>query len=75
MPSSSEHGVPGDSLIAGASDDDGTTAAFADYETTRDNLSRRLFEITELRVQIRRNDGTTVLEGETWCFTFADSGT
>jgi hypothetical protein len=33
-----------------------------------------LFEITELRVQIRRNDGTTVLEGEAWCFTFADSG-
>ena len=25
----------------------GTTAAFADYETTRDNLSRRLFEITD----------------------------
>ena len=45
----------------------GTTAAFADYETTRDNLSRRLFEITELRVQIRTNDGTTVLEGEAWC--------
>jgi len=30
--------------------------------------------VTQLRVQIRRSDGTTVLEGETWCFTFADSG-
>src|SRR5678809_1183277 len=30
--------------------------------------------VTELRVQIRRADGTTVLEGEAWCFTFADSG-
>jgi acyl dehydratase len=27
--------------------------------------------VTELRVQIRRADGTTVLEGEAWCFTFA----
>ena len=30
--------------------------------------------VTELRVQIKRSDGTTVLEGETWCYTFADSG-
>jgi acyl dehydratase len=30
--------------------------------------------VTELRVQIRRSDGTTVLEGEAWCFTFAGSG-
>ena len=30
--------------------------------------------VTELRVQIRRSDGTIVLEGEAWCFTFADSG-
>jgi acyl dehydratase len=30
--------------------------------------------VTGLRVQIRRTDGTTVLEGEAWCFTFADPG-
>jgi acyl dehydratase len=30
--------------------------------------------VTELRVQIKRTDGTTVLEGEAWCFTFAGSG-
>ena len=30
--------------------------------------------VTELRVQIRRTDGTTVLEGGAWCFTFADPG-
>ena len=30
--------------------------------------------VTQLRVPIRRTDGTTVLEGEAWCFTFADSG-
>jgi acyl dehydratase len=30
--------------------------------------------VTQLRVQITRRDGTTVLEGEAWCFTFADSG-
>jgi acyl dehydratase len=30
--------------------------------------------VTQLRVEIKRSDGTTVLEGETWCFTFADSG-
>ena len=29
--------------------------------------------VTQLRVQIKRGDGTTVLEGEAWCFTFADS--
>jgi acyl dehydratase len=29
--------------------------------------------VTELRVQIKRSDGTIVLDGETWCFTFADS--
>lgn len=29
--------------------------------------------VTELRVHIRRADGTTVLEGEAWCYTFADS--
>jgi hypothetical protein len=28
--------------------------------------------VAQLRVQIRRTDGTTVLEGEAWCFTFAD---
>ena len=27
--------------------------------------------VTELRVHIRRTDGTTVLEGEAWCFTVA----
>ena len=27
--------------------------------------------VTELRVQIKRDDGTTVLEGVAWCFTFA----
>jgi len=26
--------------------------------------------VVELRVLIRRDDGTTVLEGEAWCFTF-----
>src|SRR6266540_5922427 len=26
--------------------------------------------VTELRVQITRDDGTTVLEGTAWCFTF-----
>jgi acyl dehydratase len=26
--------------------------------------------VTQLRVQITRADGTTVLEGEAWCFTF-----
>ena len=29
--------------------------------------------VTQLRVQITRSDGTTVLEGEAWCFTFADA--
>jgi acyl dehydratase len=29
--------------------------------------------VTELRVQITRNDGTVVLEGEAWCYTFAAS--
>jgi acyl dehydratase len=27
--------------------------------------------VTELRVGVRRDDGTTVLEGEAWCYTFA----
>ena len=27
--------------------------------------------VTELRVHVRRDDGTTVLEGEAWCFTFS----
>jgi acyl dehydratase len=31
--------------------------------------------VTQLRVQITRSDGTVVLEGEAWCYTFADSGT
>jgi acyl dehydratase len=31
--------------------------------------------VTQLRVQITRSDGTSVLEGEAWCYTFADSGT
>jgi len=26
--------------------------------------------VTQLRVQVTRGDGTTVLEGEAWCFTF-----
>jgi acyl dehydratase len=26
--------------------------------------------VVELRVEIRRDDGTTVLEGSAWCFTF-----
>ena len=29
--------------------------------------------VTQLRVQITRGDGTTVLEGEAWCYTFAGS--
>ena len=29
--------------------------------------------VTQLRLQIRRDDGTTVLEGEAWCYTFGDS--
>ena len=29
--------------------------------------------VTELRVQIRRSDGTLVLDGEAWCYTFSDS--
>jgi acyl dehydratase len=29
--------------------------------------------VTQLRVQITRDDGTTVLEGEAWCYTFAGS--
>jgi acyl dehydratase len=29
--------------------------------------------VTQLRVEITRQDGTTVLEGEAWCFTFASS--
>lgn len=31
--------------------------------------------VTQLRVQITRSDGTTVLDGEAWCYTFADPGT
>src|SRR5574339_1312843 len=27
--------------------------------------------VTQLRVQITRQDGTVVLEGEAWCYTFA----
>jgi len=30
--------------------------------------------VTELRVEIRRTDNTTVLEGVAWCFTLVDSG-
>jgi len=26
--------------------------------------------VTQLRVQVTRGDGTTVLEGEAWCYTF-----
>jgi acyl dehydratase len=29
--------------------------------------------VTQLRVQITRSDGTTVLEGEAWCYTFGES--
>jgi acyl dehydratase len=28
--------------------------------------------VTQLRVQITRDDGTTVLEGEAWCYTFGE---
>ena len=31
--------------------------------------------VTELRVQITRQDGTTVLEGVAWCFTFGAEAT
>lgn len=31
--------------------------------------------VTELRVEIKRDDGTTVLEGSAWCFTFNASDT
>lgn len=31
--------------------------------------------VTQLRVRVTRSDGTTVLEGEAWCFTLPDSGT
>jgi acyl dehydratase len=27
--------------------------------------------VTQLRVRVTRQDGTTVLEGEAWCYTFA----
>jgi acyl dehydratase len=30
--------------------------------------------VTELRVHVRRDDGTTVLEGAAWCFTFNGAG-
>ena len=29
--------------------------------------------VVELRVEITRDDGTTVLEGVAWCFTFGES--
>ncbi len=29
--------------------------------------------VTELRVEIKRSDGTVVLEGEAWCYTFGAS--
>lgn len=29
--------------------------------------------VVELRVEIKRNDGTTVLDGVAWCFTFGES--
>jgi acyl dehydratase len=29
--------------------------------------------VVELRVEIRRDDGTTVLEGVAWCFTFGET--
>jgi len=29
--------------------------------------------VTQLRVQITRSDGTIVLEGEAWCYTFDDA--
>jgi acyl dehydratase len=28
--------------------------------------------VTQLRVRISRGDGTIVLDGEAWCYTFAD---
>ena len=28
--------------------------------------------VTELKVQVARNDGTVVLEGVAWCYTFGD---
>jgi acyl dehydratase len=30
--------------------------------------------VTQLRVQISRSDGTIVLDGEAWCYTFGASG-
>lgn len=30
--------------------------------------------VTQLRVQVSRQDGTTVLEGEAWCYTFRAEG-
>jgi hypothetical protein len=27
--------------------------------------------VTQLRVQVTRSDGTTLLEGEAWCFTLS----
>jgi acyl dehydratase len=29
--------------------------------------------VTELKVRVARNDGTVVLEGVAWCYTFGDS--
>ncbi len=28
--------------------------------------------VTQLRIRVHRQDGTTVLEGEAWCYTFSD---
>jgi acyl dehydratase len=42
----------------------------ADAEVISKHASK---PVVELRVEIRRDDGTTVLEGSAWCFTFEPS--
>ena len=42
----------------------------ADAEVISKHASK---PVVELRVEIRRDDGTTVLEGSAWCFTFETS--
>ena len=33
--------------------------------------ARRSMTVTQLQIRITRQDGTTVLEGEAWCYTFS----
>ena len=40
----------------------------ADAEVIRVHASK---PVTHLKVQVKRQDGTVVLEGEAWCYTFA----